>query len=410
MASTPEPQPKDTRSPIRRLLTSRSFVALFISNTLGFGGEQMRLAAQSWWILGEGGSKTEMGLAAGLRIFPVVIIGLYAGVMVDRYGGKRILIVERGSLIFLALVTASILLFDQVQIWHVIVLSTIAGATIALGTPATQTLVPAVVPKDLLQSANSLNQIGLALGRTLGPLLGGVLIAVRSAALALFGLAAVYMAALVTTFGITAKHERTSSSDSAIRQTIDGFSHIRQNPVLVGTLISALATIFYGMFFPIIPVYAKDVLEVGEVKFAWMWGAVAIGQASAALAIASRGGFQRKSVGMMVGAGVFSVGMVGFGLSETYWLSLVLLFVSGLGFPLVVTAWITLLQTHSAPEYRGRVLAIYAITMQGISIAWILGGWLMDLIGEFPTVLVSVGCGTAIMALAMIASRDFRRA
>ena len=113
---------------------------------------------------------------------------------------------------------------------------------------------------------------------------------------------------------------------------------------------------------------------------------------------------------MMIGAGVFSVGMVGFGLSETYWLSLVLLFVSGLGFPLVVTAWITLLQTHSAPEYRGRVLAIYAITMQGISIAWILGGWLMDLIGEFPTVLVSVGGGTAIMALAMIVSRDFRRA
>ena len=95
---------------------------------------------------------------------------------------------------------------------------------------------------------------------------------------------------------------------------------------------------------------------------------------------------------------------IGFGLSETYWLSLVLLFVTGLGFPLVITAWITLLQTHSAPEYRGRVLAVYAITMQSVSIGWILGGALLDLIGNFPTVLVSVGGGTAIMALAMIAS------
>ena len=112
----------------------------------------------------------------------------------------------------------------------------------------------------------------------------------------------------------------------------------------------------------------------------------------------------------MVGAGVFSLGLIGFGLSETYWLSLVLLFVTGLGFPLVITAWITLLQTHSAPEYRGRVLAVYAITMQSVSIGWILGGALLDLIGNFPTVLVSVGGGTAIMALAMIASRDFRRA
>ncbi|MCI0871804.1 MAG: MFS transporter, partial [Chloroflexi bacterium] len=167
----------DKRSPLRRLFTSRSFVALFVSNALGFGGEQMRLAAQSWWILDEGGSKTEMGIAAGLRVVPVVIISLYAGVLIDRVGGKRVLILERLLLIFLAIITGLILLIDEVEIWHIVVLATIAGSTIALGTPATQTLVPAVVPKDLLQSANSMNQLGFALGRTLGPLLAGILIA-----------------------------------------------------------------------------------------------------------------------------------------------------------------------------------------------------------------------------------------
>ena len=69
-AETPEPATEDKRSPLRRLFTSRSFMALFISNALGFGGEQMRLAAQSWWILDEGGSKSEMGIAAGLRVIP----------------------------------------------------------------------------------------------------------------------------------------------------------------------------------------------------------------------------------------------------------------------------------------------------------------------------------------------------
>ena len=184
MTSNPEPQPEDTRSPLRRLFTSRSFVALFVSNALGFSGEQMRLTAQSWWILEEGGSKTEMGVAAGLRIIPVFIITLYAGVLIDRVGGRRILIIERTFLIFLAALTGLILLFDQVEIWHVIVLSTLAGSTIALGSPATQTLAADVVPADLRQPANSMNQLVAAFGRTSGALLAGVLISLRCAALA----------------------------------------------------------------------------------------------------------------------------------------------------------------------------------------------------------------------------------
>jgi MFS family permease len=409
-AETPEPATEDKRSPLRRLFTSRSFMALFISNSLGFGGEQMRLAAQSWWILDEGGSKTEMGMAAGLRVIPVVLISLYAGVMIDRVGGKRVLILERLLLIFLAIVTALILLIDQVQIWHIVVLSTIAGSTIALGTPAIQTLVPQIVPKDLRQSANSINQLGFALGRTLGPLLAGILIAVRSAALALFGLAIVYVVSLVATFGIRAKHRPTATSDSATRQIADGLSYIRQTPVLMWTILMAFSVIFFGMIFPLIPVYARDVLDVGEVKFGWMWGAVAIGQAAGALAIVARGGFQRKSRGVVAGAVVFGLGLIGFGLSENYWISLAFLFVTGLGFPLWVTSVVTLLQDHSKPEYLGRVMAVYAIALQGVSVGWMLGGVLMDSIGNFPTVLVAVGGGWVFVSIAMIASRDFRRA
>ncbi|MCH7971277.1 MAG: MFS transporter [Chloroflexi bacterium] len=410
MTSNPEPQPEDTRSPLRRLFSSRTFMALFVSNALGFGGEQMRLAAQSWWILDEGGSKTEMGIAAGLRVFPVVIISLYAGVLIDRVGGKRVLILERLLLIFLAIITGLILLIDEVEIWHIVVLATIAGSTIALGTPATQTLVPAVVPKDLLQSANSINQLGFALGRTLGPLLAGILIAVRNAALALFGLAMVYLAALIATFGITAKHQRTSSSVSATRQIADGLSYVRGTPVLLWTMVMAFSTLFFGMIFPIVPVYARDVLEVDEVKFGWMWGALAIGQASAALAIASVGGFRRKSLGVVAGGGIFGVGLIGFGLSETYWLSLVFLFVAGMGVPTFITSVVTLLQDHSKPEYLGRVMAVYAIALQGSSAGWLLGGVLMDVIGNFPTVLVAVAGGWVIILLAMVVSRDFRRA
>ena len=164
------------------------------------------------------------------------------------------------------------------------------------------------------------------------------------------------------------------------------------------------------MIFPIVPVYARDVLEVSEVKFGWMWGALAIGQTAGAFAIAARGGFRRKSYGVTAGAIVFGLGLAGFGLSDTYWLSLVFLFVAGIGFPLWVTPVVTLLQDHSVPEYRGLVMAVYTIPLQGFSIGWMLGGVLMDLIGNYPTILVSVFGGWVVGGVAQVASRDFRRA
>ena len=97
---------------------------------------------------------------------------------------------------------------------------------------------------------------------------------------------------------------------------------MRRIPVLLWIILMAFSTIFFAMIFPIVPVYARDVLEVSEVKFGWMWGALAIGQTAGAFAIAARGGFRRKFYGVTAGATVFGLGLAGFGLSDTreeYW-------------------------------------------------------------------------------------------
>ena len=410
MTDDSEPTSEDKRSPLRRLIASRSFVALFAASALAYGGEQMRLAAQSWWILEEGGSKSEMGLAAGLRFIPVVVISLYAGVMIDRFGGKRMVILERGVLIFLAIITAAILLFDRVEIWHIVALSTLAGSTIAFGRPAETTIVADVVPRDMLQPANSMNQMGDALGRTLGPLLAGILIAIKSAALAFFGLAVVYFLSLLTVFGIRAKHTPSTNSGSATSEIRAGLRYVGETSILKWTIVISGALLFFGMVFAIVPVYAHDVLEVNEVQFGWMWGATAIGQVTASLTVVAKGGFKKLSTGMVSGALVFSVGFLGFGLSQNYYLSLVMLFITGMGFPLWTSSIRTMLQSHSKPEYLGRVMAVFTISIQGQYIGWILSGVLMDTIGNFPTVLVAVFGGLTIVLITMVSSKEFRSA
>ena len=113
---------------------------------------------------------------------------------------------------------------------------------------------------------------------------------------------------------------------------------------------------------------------------------------------------------MVSGALVFSIGFIGFGLSENYYLSLLMLFITGLGFPLWVSSIRTMLQTHSKPEYLGRVMAVFTISIQGVAAGWILGGVLMDTIGNFETVLVAVFGGLTIVLITMISSKDFRNA
>ena len=246
--------------------------------------------------------------------------------MIDRFGGKRVLLLERCLLVALALATALVLLSDGARVWHIVTLSTIAGATIAIGFPATQTLVPELVPTDLRPSANLLNQIGPSAGRTFGPLLAGMLIAVRNAATAFFGLTAVYVVSVAATMRLPASRVGAAAPGSAIRQIADAYRYVRRTPVLLWALfVQSFSVIFFGMVFPLVPAIAVEVLGTSEVQFGWMWGALAIGQASTAILLASLGGFRRNGNAMVAAALIFSLCLVPFGLTHTYWLALVFL-------------------------------------------------------------------------------------
>ena len=398
-----------SNSPFRRLLATRGFLALVVSNAFGFLGQEMRIAAQSWWILGEGGSNAQVGLAAGLRIIPVVIIGLYAGVMIDRFGGKRVLLVERWLLVVLALATALVLFSGSAEIWHIILLSTVAGATLAIGRPGEDSLIPEIVPGDLRTQANLMNQLGPSAGRTLGPVLAGVLIAIRNVATAFLGLTVIYVLAAVVTMRLPASRPIGIGADSAVHQIRQGFGYVRATPIIFWLMfLPSFGQIFLSMLFPVIPAIAVQVLDASEVQYAWMWGTMAIGQAVAVLLLAIFGGFKRQALSIQAAVVIFGGFAVLLGLTHTYWLALVFLFCMGLAFPLWIATIATLLQNFTAPEYRGRVMAIRAIALQSVAVAWMLGGWLIDVIGIFPTVLVAVTGGAGVLLIAMIASRELR--
>ena len=184
-----------------------------------------------------------------------------------------------------------------------------------------------------------------------------MLIAVRNAATAFFGLTAIYVVTAVVTMRSPASRAGAAAPGSASQQIADGLRYIRRTPVLFWLLfLLTFATLFFLMLYVIVPAIAVEVLDTSAVQFGWMWGALAIGSALSAILLAVLGGFRRNGATMVVAVLILSPCLVLFGLTHTYWLALVFLFGMGIAFPLWIAATATILQNFTAPEYRGRVI------------------------------------------------------
>lgn len=151
--STPIPPPR--RGPIASLLTQGPYRWFLASNLLSAVGVELRVMAQSWLILELGGSQYDVGAATGLRVVPAVFLSLAAGVLIDRLGGRAILMWDRIVLLVLAVATAVLVLAGPIEVWHVVVLSVLSGSVMAIGAPSSHTLVAQIVSRGQLQSTPS---------------------------------------------------------------------------------------------------------------------------------------------------------------------------------------------------------------------------------------------------------------
>ena len=378
-------------------------------NFSNFMGVELRIMAQSWLILELGASQIWVGAATGLRVIPAILLGLFAGVMVDRLGGRVVLIWERSLLLLLAVVTALVVVSGTVTLWQIVVLSIVSSAVLAIGMPATQTLVISYVPKSALQAGNSMNMLTNSMARAIGPLSGGFLIAgfgLGSPFLALIGL---YALSLFFSFRLPKTERSPRRTTSAIREIADGLKYIRSNPVVLRLMVLAFSVIFNATFVPIIPVYARDRFDVGETGFGLMLAAWAVGQGVTALWIVSKRDWERKIPPILASTVMFVVSVSTFALSTSFPLTLLSLALVGAAIPIWASSTITLLQTQTDPKMIGRVMSVFGLSLQSMMFGWFLGAWIGTIIGNAQMILI----GTAIYAVLNIgiifSSRELRR-
>jgi MFS transporter, DHA1 family, staphyloferrin A biosynthesis exporter len=348
------------------------------------------------------GSATVLGgvsLAIGL---PMLVLSLLGGVVADRASRRAVLVGTQTILGVSAAVIAVLALTGHLAVWQLYLLGLAQGTAFAFNMPARQAYIAEIVAAPQLRSAVTLNNATMNFARVAGPSLAGGILAVPAlgAGVVFAAMAAMYSGVIAALFRLPAPAVRERSSRAGgLTQLVDGLRYIRSSSRLMGLLVLGFVPLFFGMpFQSLLPVFAERVHAVGAAGLGAMSASVGAGAlaGSVAIAVLSRSRHLGK---IQVGLGTgFGLSLVGFALSPTFLLALVLLVAVGFSSAGYSALNQTLVMENTAPQFHGRVMSVYLMTYGMIPFATFPEAWLADHIGA-PTAMAGAG---ALVALAVL--------
>jgi MFS family permease len=359
-----------------RLLVS----GLFVSST---GGWVQRIA-QDWLVLTLTGSATAVGITTALQFLPTLLLGLYGGVIADRFPKRKILLVTQTTMGTLAAILATLALLGDVRVWQVYTLALILGLATAVDNPTRQSFVTELVGKQRLRNAISMVSSTFQLGGLIGPALGGAMIGAVGTGWA-FALNAVTFFGSISALLMMREHEmpglsaaRKASQGIRIR---DGLRYAFHEPAVRWAVV--LVGIF-GMFTISLPVtltaFADVVFHTGATGYGVLNSVVAVGSLAGALLSARR--IRPTRLRNLVGiAAILAITEMVAALQPSLWTFLPLLCALGMATLMFLTAAQSMVQLTTPDGLRGRVAGIYNLVfigggaIGGPTVGWIAEHW-----------------------------------
>jgi len=380
----------------------RNYRLYFLGQAISQTGTWIDKVAQAWLVLALTHSAFAVGVLAACQFVPFSVLGLVAGVVVDRLDTWRTVVVTQAIRMVIASVLAAIVLAGIAQVWMIYTLAIMTGIVLVLDAPSRQQLTFKMVGRAELPNAVALNSSLFNAARIVGPGIGGLLIAAFGVGPAFAINAASFVAVLVglllmdtSNLMSFAPREHVATLFADLRE---GVSYARESPHvrLVLAMLVAISTIAMN-FNVLLPVLARSTLESGPGVFgliAACFGAGALvgGLLSAALSRASW-----KAI--VAGAGGLGVAELVLAPQHSLGPAVVLLFIAGVCFTLYTANSNALLQLRAPYHLRGRVIGFYYFAFNGLApLGGILTGWLAAT-GGTELAFAVAGTVTALVAL-----------
>lgn len=335
----------------------RPFLAFWLARVFTASGFQMLTVAIGWHLYQLTGNVLDLGLVGLVEFAPRVLFMLHTGHVADRYDRRKVaaLCQSLQGLIALALALGSAT--DNVTRELIFALAFLLGATRSFEMPATQALLPNLVPAGLFPRAVAASASATQSATIVAPAVGGFLYAFGS--IWVYGpTVALYAIACVLTLSLQARGQVAQRGRASIESLLAGIRFIRSRPDILGAISLDLFAVLLGGATALLPVFAKDILLTGPLGLGLLRSAPAVGALLMSLWLA-RFPFERN-VGrtMFTAVGVFGVATIAFGLSTSFWFSLAVLVVLGAADMISMVIRGAFVQLETPDEMRGRVSAV----------------------------------------------------
>ncbi|AZS86558.1 MFS transporter [Streptomyces griseoviridis] len=390
------PRPSSMFSSLR----IRNYRLFFAGQVVSNIGTWMQRIAQDWLVLSLTGSATAVGVTTALQFLPMLLFGLYGGVLVDRLPRRPTLLFTQTAMALTGLALAALTLSGHVQVWHVYLAAFAVGLATVVDNPARQSFVSEMVGPDQLQNAVSLNSANFQSARLVGPAVAGLLITGVGTGWA-FLLNGVSFVAPITGLLLMRGRDlhaarRTPRGKGQLRE---GLHYVAGRPDLIWTIVLVGFIGTFGFNFPVyLSAFADDVFHAGAGSYSLFNTLMAVGSLVGALLAARRGTARmRVMIAAALAFGVFEILASG---APSLWLFALLMAPIGMfGMTINVTAN-TSIQMSTDPAMRGRVLALYMMVFLGGSpVGAPIAGWVTDAYG----VRAGLAVGGVVSAVAAVA-------
>lgn len=334
---------------------------LLAGNLVASIGMEMQRVAIGWDIYHRTSSALNLGLVGLVLYVPFVSFALPAGHWADRHDRKRLLQFGQGLAVLAALGLAA-LSFWEGPILLIYVCLFLSGISRSLSAPARWALLSQVVPDDVLGNAITWSSSAWQLASMSGPALGGLVIALTGHAGWTYLLVAGFALTCVCFLAFIRPRPRPPSTEQlSFASLLAGFHYIWNAKLILATITLDLFAVLLGGATALLPIFARDILEVGPLELGFMQAAPAFGAFLMGLVMAHRPPLKRAGRALLWSVAAFGLATIGFGLAQNFYLSLLMLILTGAFDNVSVVIRGTLVQVLTPNEMRGRVSSVNSI-------------------------------------------------
>lgn len=381
------------------------FRRYFIGQAVSLIGTWMQTVAAAWLVLQlSHNSAFALAMFGAFSYGPVLVFGLYAGTLVDRFAHRDVLLVTQGVSLIGAVIYAVLAGSGYINLAIVLVLAAVLGVNQALYFPARQATVLEMVGRGELISAVALNSTAFNLARIVGPAIGGVVIALVGVSACFWLNAVSYMAVIAALLTVRRRPVTARAPLTALELIGEALRYVARTPPLAGLFLLLFVAGTFGVNFNLVlPLFTRLVLHANADVLGYLFAAQGVGSLAGALTMTTLGGWLLERRRIVMAALLFAAMEILFTAMPNSWQAAVLLLAIGWSFAVYSIGTNTFVQLHAPDRMQGRMVSLYSMLFIGVTpIGNVWAGLVAHLFGPAAAVWMG-GVLTGLAAVAVLA-------